>query len=166
MKQTVNVSSKAEVKETISYTSGRYVKAVCEFGEKIKPTTDFENGMLAVAENFYCYQDQEVYAFFLVKGYEDSLKPKAAVRKGDQVMVIGNVVQQRYEESYYGLMEINTILTDNGVTCERYGKIPVTEDGGIKRTTFYALVKGVFSGKVSLDRATKHPKKGIEVVEI
>ena len=28
------------------------------------------------------------------------------------------------------------------------------------------LVKGVFNGKISLDRATKNPKKGIEVVEI
>ena len=143
-----------------------YVKAVCEFGEKIKPTTDFENGMLAVAWNYYCYQDEDVYAFFLVKGYEDSLKPKAAIQRGDQVMVSGKVVQQRYEESYFGPMEINTILTDKGATCERCGKIPVTEDGGIKRTTFYALVKGVFNGKISLDRATKHPKKGIEVIAI
>ena len=64
------------------------------------------------------------------------------------------------------MMEINTILTDKGITCERYGKIPTTEENGIKRTSFYALVKGVFNGKVSLDRATKNPKKGIEVINI
>lgn len=138
-----------------------YVKAVCEFGAKIQPKTEFEEDMLAVAKNFYCYQGQEVYAFFLVKAYEDSLKPELNLPKGCQVKVCGKVIQKRFEESYFGMMEINTILTDKGVTCERYGKVPTTED---KRTSFYAIVKGVFNGKVSLDRATKNPKKGIEVV--
>lgn len=140
-----------------------YVKAVCEFGSKIQPKTEFEEDMLTVAKNFYCYQGQEVYAFFLVKAYEDSLKPELNIPKGCQVKVCGKVIQKRFEESYYGMMEINTILTDKGVTCERYGKVPTTED---KRTSFYALVKGVFKGKVSLDRATKNPKKGIEVINI
>ena len=140
-----------------------YVKAVCEFGAKIHPKTEFEEDMLTVAKNFYCYQGQEVYAFFLVKAYEDSLKPELNLPKGCQVKVCGKVIQKRFEESYFGMMEINTILTDKGVTCERYGKVPTTED---KRTSFYALVKGVFKGKVSLDRATKNPKKGIEVINI
>lgn len=140
-----------------------YVKAVCEFGAKNQPKTEFEEDMVTVAKNFYCYQDQEVYAFFLVKAYEDSLKPELNLQKGCQVKVCGKVIQKRFEESYYGMMEINTILTDKGVTCERYGKIPTTED---KRTSFYALVKGVFNGKVSLDRATKNPKKGIDVINI
>lgn len=140
-----------------------YVKAVCEFGAKIQPKTEFEEDMLTVAKNFYCYQGQEVYAFFLVKAYEDSLKPELNLPKGCQVKVCGKVIQKRFEKSYYGMMEINTILTDKGVTCERYGKVPTTED---KRTSFYALVKGVFNGKVSLDRATKNPKKGIEVINI
>lgn len=137
-----------------------YVKAVCEFGAKIKPKTEFEEDMLAVAKNFYCFQEQDVYAFFLVKAYEDSLKPELNLPKGCQVKVCGQVIQKRFEESYFGMMEINTILTDKGVTCERYGKVPTTED---KRTSFYAIVKGVFNGKVSLDRATKNPKKEIEV---
>lgn len=140
-----------------------YVKSVCEFGAKIQPQSEFEEDMLAVAKNFYCYQDQEVYAFFLVKAYEDSLKPELNLPKGCQVKVCGKVIQKRFEQSYFGMMEINTILTDKGVTCERYGKVPTTED---KRTSFYALVKGVFKGKVILDRATKFPKKGIEVIEI
>lgn len=143
-----------------------YVKAVCEFGAKIQPKTEFEEDMLAVAKNFYCFQEQDVYAFFLVKAYEDSLKPELSVQKGNQVKVCGKIIQKRFEESYFGMMEINTILTDKGIECERYGKVPTIEENGIKRTTFYALVKGVFNGKISLDRATKNPKKGIEVVEI
>lgn len=138
-----------------------YVKSVCEFGAKIQPQSEFEEDMLAVAKNFYCYQDQEVYAFFLVKAYEDSLKPELNLPKGCQVKVCGKVIQKRFEDSYFGTMEINTILTDKGVTCERYGKVPTTED---KRTSFYALVKGVFNGKVILDRATKNRKKGVAVV--
>lgn len=143
-----------------------YVKAVCEFGEKIQPETEFEKDMVTVAKNFYCYKDQDVYAFFLVKAYEDSLKPELKVEKGNQVKVCGKIIQKRYEESFYGVMEINTILTDKGIECERYGKVPIIEEDGVNRTTFYALVKGVFNGKISLDRATKNPKKGIEVIEI
>lgn len=143
-----------------------YVEAVCEFGKKIEPQSEFEKEMVRVANDFYCYKDEEVHAFFLVKAYEDSLKTGLNIEKGNQVKVCGKVVQRRFEESYYGVMEINTILTDKGVECERYGKIPTTEENGIKRTEFYALVKGIFKGKVSLDRATKNPKKGIEVVEI
>lgn len=140
-----------------------YAQKVCEFGKKIQAQTEFEEEMVTVAKNFYCYREQEVYAFFLVKAYEDSLKPELNINKGTQVKVCGKVIQKRFEQSYYGVMEINTILTDNGVTCERYGKIPTTDD---KRTSFYALVKGVFNGKVCLDRATKNAKKGIEVVII
>lgn len=143
-----------------------YVKAVCEFGKKIEPHSEFDKEMVRVANDFYCYKDEEVHAFFLVKAYEDSLKTGLNIEKGNQVKVCGKVIQRRFEESYYGVMEINTILTDKGVECERYGKIPTTEENGIKRTEFYALVKGIFKGKVSLDRATKNPKKGIEVVEI
>lgn len=143
-----------------------YVAAVCEFGKKIEPHSEFDKEMVRVANDFYCYKDEEVHAFFLVKAYEDSLKTELNIEKGNQVKVCGKVVQRRFEESYYGVMEINTILTDKGVECERYGKIPTTEENGIKRTEFYALVKGIFKGKVSLDRATKNPKKGIEVVEI
>ena len=143
-----------------------YVEAVCEFGKKIEPHSEFDKEMVRVANDFYCYKDEEVHAFFLVKAYEDSLKTGLNIEKGNQVKVCGKVIQRRFEESYYGVMEINTILTDKGVECERYGKIPTTEENGIKRTEFYALVKGIFKGKVSLDRATKNPKKGIEVVEI
>ena len=105
-----------------------YVKAVCEFGAKIQPKTEFEEDMLAVAKNFYCFQAQDVYAFFLVKAYEDSLKPELSVQKGNQVKVCGKIIQKRFEESYYGVMEINTILTDKGIECERYGKVPTTEE--------------------------------------
>ena len=39
----------------------------------------------------------------------------------------GKIIQKRFEESYFGMMEINTILTDKGIECERYGKVPTIE---------------------------------------
>ena len=141
-----------------------YVKKVCDYALRKDAESEFEDEMQNVARNFYVYTGQIVYAFFLVKNYEDSLK-KISVEKGMQVKVIGKVIQKRYEESYYGVMCINTILTENGVTCERIGKIPYSTPDE-KNTEFYAIVKGVYHGKVSLDRATKHPKKGLEVISL
>lgn len=143
-----------------------YAEKVCKFGNEIKPQSEFEKELLKVAKDFYCFREQIVYAFFLVKKYEDSLKPELQIKKGMQVKVSGKIIQKRFEESYYGTMEINTILSDTGVTCERIGKIPTVEENGVTKTVFYAIVKGLFHGKVCLDKATKNPKKGIEVVEI
>ena len=143
-----------------------YVKAVCEFGAKIEPKTEFEEGKLAIVKNFYCFRTQSVYAFFLVKAYEDSLKPKSKIEKGMQVKVVGKVIQQRHEETYYGITEINSILTDKGVSCQRIGKISTTKENGVTRTVFYAIVKDIRNGIVHLDRATKNPKKGKSVIEI
>lgn len=140
-----------------------YITKVCDFALSKEPKSQFEVEMQKVAKDYYTFSEQFVYAFFLVKNYEDSLKPKLNLRKGSQVKVCGKVIQRRFEESYYGMKEINTIRTDKGIECVRCGKIPTTKD---RRTSFYALVKGVFSGKIYLDRATKNPKKGIEVMEI
>lgn len=117
-----------------------------------------------LANDFYAYIDEAVYAFFMVKNYEDSLKAETKLETGTHVKVEGKVIQTRTEESYYGPMTINIILTDNGVECERIGKIPTVERDNIKRTSFYSTVKGIYHGKISLDRATKNPKKGINYI--
>lgn len=123
--------------------------------------------MHELAKNFYCYEGQSVQAFFMVKAYEEHIKPKAEVKEGMAVKVEGKVVQQRTQEGYFGVMTINTIVTDNGTVCERIGKIPTMEDkDGNTRTTFFSIVKGMYHGTVSLDRATKNPKKGVEYVRL
>lgn len=141
-----------------------YVKKVCDYALRKNAESEFEVEMQKVARDYYVYTGQIVYAFFMVRNYEESLK-KINVEKGMQVKVIGKVIQKRYEESYYGVMCINTILTDKGVTCERVGKIPYTTPDE-KNTEFYSIVKSVYHGKVYLERATKNPKKGLEVVSI
>lgn len=102
----------------------------------------------------------------MVKNYEDSLKVNTKLEAGTAVKVDGKVIQTRTEESFYCVMTINTILTDNGTECERVGVIPATEIDGVKRTSFYSTVKGIYHGKISLDRATRNPKKGIEYISI
>lgn len=144
-----------------------YITKVCDFALSKEPKSQFEVEMQKVAKDFYTFSEQFVYAFFLVKNYEDSLKGGIdAIKKGMQVKVVGKVIQQRTEQSYYGEMTTNTILTKNGIVCERVGKIPTAQKDGEKVTEFYAIVKGVFNGKVCLDRATKNPKKGYETMEV
>lgn len=142
-----------------------YVAKVCEYILSQPSESVFQDEMHELAKNFYCYEGQSVQAFFMVKAYEEYIKPKAEVREGLAVKIEGKVVQQRTQEGYFGVMTINTIVTDNGTVCERIGKIPTTEDkDGNTRTAFFSIVKSMYHGTVSLDRATKNPKKGVEYV--
>lgn len=154
-----------EIRDSKKFTvDTSYITKVCDFALSKEPKSQFEVEMQKVANDYYTFSEQFVYAFFLVKNYEDSLKGGIdAIKKGMQVKVVGKVIQQRTEQSYYGEMVTNTILTKNGIVCERVGKIPTAQKDGENTTEFYAIIKGVFNGKVCLDRATKNPKKGIEV---
>lgn len=142
-----------------------YVTKVCEYCLSQSSDSVFQDEMQDLAKNFYCHEGQNVHAFFMVKAYEEYIKPQATYKEGTAVKVEGKIVQQRKQEGYYGVMLINTIITDNGTTCERIGKIPTFEDeDGNTRTIFYTTVKGMNHNNVLLDRATKNPKKGVEYV--
>lgn len=142
-----------------------YVDRVCQYALKTVPNTEFECEMHDLAKGFYATSLEIVYAFFMVKNYEEAHR-LITVDIGTQVKVEGKVIQTKYEQSYYGVMRINTILTDTGTECERIGVIPLMQDGNETRTAFYALVKDIRHGKIILDRATKNPKKGIAIKEI
>lgn len=143
-----------------------YVNKVCAHALSKPVDGEFSEKTHRLASDFYAYIDEAVYAFFMVKNYEDSLKAETKLETGTHVKVEGKVIQTRTEESYYGPMTINIILTDNGVECERIGKIPTIERDNIRRTSFYSTVKGIYHGKISLDRATKNPKKGITYIAL
>lgn len=143
-----------------------YVNKVCAHVLSKPVDGEFSEKTHRLASDFYAYIDEAVYAFFMVKNYEDSLKAETKLEIGTFVKVEGKVVQMRTEESYYGPMTINVILTDNGVECERIGKIPTIERDNIRRTSFYSAVKGIYNGKISLDRATKNPKKGVSYIAL
>lgn len=144
--------------------NNEYVNKVCEYALSKPIDGDFVEKTHRLANDFYAYIDEAVYAFFMVKNYEDSLKAETKLETGTPVKVEGKIIQTRTEESYFGPMTINIILTDNGVECERIGKIPTVERDNIKRTSFYSTVKVIYHGKISLDRATKNPKKGINYI--
>jgi hypothetical protein len=146
--------------------NNEYVEKVCAYALSKPIDGEFAKKTHRLANDFYAYIDEAVYAFFMVKNYEDSLKTETKLETGTHVKVEGKVIQTRTEESYYGPMMINIILTDNGIECERIGKIPMTETDNIKRTSFYSTVKGIYHGKVSLDRTTKNPKKGVQYINI
>lgn len=147
-------------------TDNEYVNKVCEHALNKPIDGEFAEKTHRLASDFYSYIDEAVYAFFMVKNYEDSLKAETKLEAGTPVKVEGKIIQTRTEESYFGPMTINVILTDNGVECERIGKIPTIEIDNIKRTSFYSTVKGIYHGKISLDRATKNPKKGVSYIDL
>ena len=142
--------------------NNEYVAEVCSYALTQKAESEFAFEMMTVAKNHYVYISQIVYAFFLVKSYEDSLK-SISVKRGMQVKITGKVIQKTNVESFYGLTQVNTILTDNGTVCERRGKVSA-EKG--EHCEFYSIVKEVNHGKVYLDRITKSPKKGVNVIAI
>lgn len=123
--------------------------------------------MQELAKNFYCYEEQKAHAFFMVKAYEEYIHSKNDIKEGTSVKIEGKVIQQRNQNTIYGMLTINSIITDNGTICERAGKIPTTEDeNGNTRTIFYSKVKGMYHGCVTLDRATKKPKKNVEYINL
>lgn len=146
--------------------NNEYVEKVCAYALSKPIDGEFAEKMHRLASDYYAYIDEAVYAFFMVKNYEDSLKAETKLETGTPVKVEGKIIQTRTEESYFGPMTINIILTDNGVECERIGKIPTVERDNIKRTSFYSTVKGIYHGKISLDRATKNPKKGVSYIAL
>lgn len=143
-----------------------YVEKVCAHALSKPIDGEFAKKTHRLANDFYAYIDEAVYAFFMVKNYEDSLKAGTKLEIDTPVKVEGKIIQIRIEESYYGPMTTNVILTDNGVECERIGKIPIIKNNDVKRTSFYSTVKGIYHSKISLDRATKNPKKGITYIAL
>lgn len=142
-----------------------YVNVVCEYTMKTVENGEFEENMKRLSQQFYAKIEDIVYAFFMVKAYEDSKRQLPIVTVGTQVKVEGQVIEQKTIESMYGLMTINTIKT-NSYIVERCGKIPTTTSENKIFTSFYAIVKANKYNKLILDRALTKPKKGIEVIEL
>lgn len=147
-----------------------YTKEVCEYTKSnTKPTSEFTEKMLELADNYYAQPADAAAAYFMVKAYEDYLKTLeedyVVVVKGMQVHVTGNIIHKRRVENYYSneLLFEYTVLTPKGKVVKKTGKMPITDDN---KTDFYSIVKNVWNGEITVDRALKNPKKGIEVIEL
>lgn len=143
----------------------KYIDDVCEYTIKTAKNSEFEENMKRLSQQFYAKLDDIVYAFFMVKTYEDGKRQSPTVTIGTQVKVIGQVIEQKQVTSMYGPMTINTIKT-NSYIVERCGKIPTTISENKTFTSFYAIVKANVHNKLILDRASTKPKKGMEVIEL
>lgn len=147
-----------------------YVKAVCEYILTLDANSEFACDMNDLAKSFYAQPSNASHAFFMVKAYEEEQQRKLSNRikleVGMQVKVDGEVIASNVVNSFYGSFTKYSIKTQKGYIVERSGVIPITEDNGIKHTSFFAIVKNIHSDVVSLDRALKHAKKGVEIIEL
>lgn len=146
-----------------------YATKVCEhIKNTIDPeTSEFSNKMVETANNYYSQPSDACIAFFMVKNYEEYIKSQQSnyvkVEPGMQLYVTGKVIKIDYYEGFYGKVTAYTILTPSGRLINRKGAINMNPD---KSVQFYAMVKGLNREEIEVDRALKHPKKGIEVITI
>lgn len=150
-----------------------YCDKVCAWvKEHINPNeSEFSEEMVALANNFYSQKADAAKAYFMVKGYEDWLKEQASgfekIARGAQVKVSGEIIAINHMSGAYGDYEVYSIKTPKGYVVTRNGKIPVeVSESGIKTTSFFAIVEYYKTGEVSVGRALKIAKKGMEVVEL
>lgn len=143
-----------------------YINKVIEHVKGLQGNSEFSCDMITMVNNFYTAPSYAAHAYFAVKSYEESLKAKeiniSRFKVGLQVHVQGKVIRKELLETMYGSVYKYTIQA-NGLLFERTGSIQVSED---KTVNFYALIKNVKGLTIVLDRATKNPKKGIEILNI
>lgn len=143
-----------------------YVEKIIEHVKSLEVKSEFSAEMLEMVENFYSTPSKAPHAFFAVKSYEDSLKAKEfnmeKYQPGLQIHVTGKVIDVKTLDSFYGVAKKYTIEGVNGLVFERIGKVDVLENDTVD---FYSIIKRVINNKIVLDRTTKKPKKGIEIVE-
>lgn len=167
-------SKEEEIEKDEEYTEN--VKAYCNkmLKEKAKRNggwlSEFEEGMLEFSGNYYVSLSRAAHAYFMIKMYEEYLEAKNnsidIINVGQQVKVSGEVKQIEEVEGYFGTFEVYTIETNKGYIVTRAGKIPIEEDGDVKKTNFFAIVEKSKMKDISVGRALKHPKKGIEIIEL
>lgn len=142
-----------------------YVAKACEYILNQSSDSVFQDEMQELAKNYYCYEEQAVHAFFIVKSYEEYLKQGEQLKEGTGVKVEGEIIHKQTKNTMFGTAIIYTILTSNGIVCERMGKVIQLENDSDK-VSFYSTVKGYNHSTLILDRATKNPKKGVEYINL
>ncbi len=143
-----------------------YIDRVIEHVKGLPVNTEFSIDMLDMVNNYYTQPACAAHAFFAIKSYEESIIAKKInierYKPGMQVEVQGKVIRTERLNTIYGMTEKN-IIDAGGIVFQRTGKIPVNED---KTVHFFAIIKEVKGITIILDRATKNPKKGVEIVKI
>lgn len=150
-----------------------YCAKVCEWAmANIEASdSDFKENMFRVAKDFYAQRNDAVFAYFMVKGYEEwtRAQSKDAIRieRGMQVKVTGEIIAINSLSGAYGTYNEYTIKTPKGFVVTRAGTVPVSRgDGDVLRTSFFAPVISCRGVDVKVGRALKNAKKGVETIEL
>ena len=166
IKSPSNEQVQRNVRKGVFDGSDEYIEKVIEHVKGLPANSEFSIDMAEMVNNYYTQPSKAPHAYFAIKSYEESIKAKELnVEKytvGSQVHVRGKVVRKEVLETMYWGSTIKYTIEANGLLFERTGKIPVGEDDTVD---FYAVIKFVKGLKIVLDRATKKPKKGVEVIE-
>lgn len=147
------------------------ISAIRNHISKINDESEFQEKMKDLGNSFYCVPADAPYAFFAIKYYVDYLKslrkPKLPeLHIGDDVHVIGEVIDTKDVMTSFGTMTVHKILTAKGYEVERCGVIPIEEKDGKKITKFYSIIRNINKYGTQLDRATKNPKRGKNYIEL
>ncbi len=153
-----------------SEVNEEYAKTVCDYILTQESISEFSDNMHRLAKDYYATPADAVYAFFMVKYYEDMLKSKVIgmdkFKEGVQLHVVGEILDIKETASYFGILTTYTIKTNSGVIIKRTGKVPYKENDNIGTVDFYALIKSVRGIEITVDRACKNAKKGIETISV
>lgn len=136
-----------------------------------KDWSEFDQSMAAIGTCYYMSVSETAAAFFAIKNYERWKRERDAREKGiylpkrgDYIQIQGRVVDSIKRVGYYGSYYEYQIYNDlDKRIYKRAGAVPSDEDGNVKG---YAYIEDVFGSNVTLQRITKHPKKGVEINNI
>lgn len=145
--------------------------AIKNYISQIKDGTEFQEKMKSLCNSFYCTSADAPYAYFAIKYYVDYLKslkePKLPnLHVGDYVHVVGEVIESKRIDTEFGSFTVHKIQTNKGYKVERLGVIPIIKKDEKNYTEFYSYIKRIHKYGIQLDRATKHPKKVKEIIEL
>lgn len=152
--------------EGIGTSSKEYTDSVCKYYLDNWNDNDYHSEfayeMKRVAEDYYSAPDDGVFAYFLVKNYEDNHTNINIPNVGDFVHFSGTIIKHEVKQGWYGVYSEYSILLENGMVLVRRGTVNSVDN----KVSGYATVNEVKGTTVYLDRIVKNKKKGINIIEL
>lgn len=136
-----------------------YANELIEYISKNYTSNDneFNNGIVDLSKNKYSTVFDATYAFFAIKNYEQSKKPRLELKEGDTIQLKGEFKLIGCFDGWYGPYYKYYII--NEIDGNKYFK----EGSQMKNTkvdNMYSTIKKIDkSGDIYLNRITKNKKK-------
>ena len=141
-----------------------YVQKVVDYIASLPSSlNEFDIDLRESLSGYYMNIQNCHFAFFAIKKYEESLLQAnfKHYEIGQQLHIVGKIDFDKVCNGWYGPYHMVGIKLADGQTVIRSGAVPNNEG----RVDGYSIVSSVCENKIYLGRITKHPKKGIEVIE-